>query len=78
MAQVHWYAVQTKPRAERQAKEALLHNGVVVYLPLVKVARVNPRAQPVVPLFPVISSRRPTLTRWVNRLSTGCRAWCAL
>ena len=52
MGQVHWYTVQTKPRAEHQAKEALLHNGVVVYLPLVKVARVNPRARPVVPLFP--------------------------
>ena len=52
MAGVHWYTVQTKPRAEAQAKEALLRNGVVVYLPLVKVARVNPRARPVVPLFP--------------------------
>ena len=52
MAGVHWYTVQTKPRAERQAQESLLHNGVVVYLPLVKVARVNPRAQPVMPLFP--------------------------
>jgi transcription antitermination factor NusG len=52
MAEARWYTVQTKPRAERQAKEALLHNGVAVYLPLVKVARVNPRARPVVPLFP--------------------------
>jgi len=52
MAGLLWYAVQTKPRAEHQAKEALLHNGVAVYLPLVKVARVNPRARPVVPLFP--------------------------
>jgi len=52
MAQARWYTVQTKPRAEHQAKEALKHNGVVVYLPLVKVARVNPRARPVMPLFP--------------------------
>jgi transcriptional antiterminator RfaH len=52
MAGSRWYTVQTKPRAEHQAKEALLHNGVAVYLPLVKVARVNPRARPVTPLFP--------------------------
>jgi transcriptional antiterminator RfaH len=49
---VRWYAVQTKPRAEEQAKAALAHKGLLVYLPLVKVARVNPRARPVVPLFP--------------------------
>ena len=52
MSGVRWYTVQTKPRAEHQAKAALLHNGVMVYLPLVKVARVNPRARPVAPLFP--------------------------
>jgi transcriptional antiterminator RfaH len=52
MSRVRWYTVQTKPRAEHQAKEALLHNGVAVYLPVVKVARVNPRARPVAPLFP--------------------------
>jgi transcriptional antiterminator RfaH len=44
--------VQTKPRAEHQVREALADKGLVVYLPLVKVARVNPRARPVVPLFP--------------------------
>jgi transcriptional antiterminator RfaH len=49
---VSWYAVQTKPRTEEQAKAALAHKGLLVYLPMVKVARVNPRARPVVPLFP--------------------------
>jgi transcriptional antiterminator RfaH len=47
-----WYAVYTKPRAEEQARAALARKGVVVYLPMVKVARVNPRARPVAPLFP--------------------------
>jgi transcription elongation factor/antiterminator RfaH len=52
MVGVHWYTVQTKPRAERQVEAALSGKGLTVYLPLVKVERVNPRARPVVPLFP--------------------------
>jgi transcriptional antiterminator RfaH len=52
MSVVRWYAVQTKPRVEEQAKAALSHKGLLVYLPMVKVARVNPRARPVAPLFP--------------------------
>jgi transcriptional antiterminator RfaH len=44
--------VHTKPRAEQQAKESLARKGLSVYLPMVKVARVNPRARPVAPLFP--------------------------
>ncbi len=52
MSTAHWYAVHTKPRAEEQARAALEHKGICVYLPRVKVARVNPRARPVVPLFP--------------------------
>ena len=49
---VRWYTVQTKPRAEHQVRGAFAGKGLTVYLPLVKVARVNPRARPVVPLFP--------------------------
>lgn len=52
MNRVHWYTVQTKPRAEHQVREALAGKGLTVYLPLVRVTRVNPRARPVVPLFP--------------------------
>jgi transcriptional antiterminator RfaH len=49
---MRWYTVQTKPRAEHQVREALAGKGLTVYLPLIKVARVNPRARPIVPLFP--------------------------
>ena len=52
MSDARWYTVQTKPRAEEQAKAALLRKSLTVYLPTVRVARVNPRARPVVPLFP--------------------------
>ncbi len=52
MDTARWYAVHTKPRSEEQAKAALANKGLAVYLPLVKAARVNPRARPVVPLFP--------------------------
>lgn len=47
-----WYAVRTKPRAEQQVEAALTRKGMQVYLPMVKVARVNPRARPITPLFP--------------------------
>ena len=49
---LHWYTVRAKPRAEQQVQAALTRKGLTVYLPMVKVARVNPRARPVVPLFP--------------------------
>jgi transcriptional antiterminator RfaH len=49
---LHWYTVRTKPRAERQVQAALTRKGLTVYLPMVKVARVNPRARPIMPLFP--------------------------
>jgi transcriptional antiterminator RfaH len=52
MSQSRWYTVQTKPRAEHQVRAALAGKGLSVYLPLVKVERVNPRARPVAPLFP--------------------------
>ncbi len=52
MTSPHWYAIHTKPRAEEQARAALEHKGICVYLPLIEVQRVNPRARPVVPLFP--------------------------
>jgi len=47
-----WYVIQTKARNEQQVCSALENKGVEVYLPLVKVHRVNPRARPVVPFFP--------------------------
>jgi transcriptional antiterminator RfaH len=52
MGSQQWYAVHTKPRAEVQAKNALSQKGIVVYLPMVRVVRVNPRTRPVAPLFP--------------------------
>lgn len=47
-----WYVVQTKPRSERQVCDVLSRKDIEVYLPLVRVHRVNPRARPVVPFFP--------------------------
>lgn len=47
-----WYAIHTKPRAEEQARAALVHKGIEVYLPQVRVKRVNPRARTLVALFP--------------------------
>jgi len=49
---IRWYTVHTKPRAEQQVEAALTRKGLTVYLPMVKVARVNPRARPIMPLFP--------------------------
>jgi transcriptional antiterminator RfaH len=49
---IQWYAVHTKPRAEIQAQNALAHRGLAVYLPLIRVKRVNPRARRHAPLFP--------------------------
>ena len=48
----HWYVIQTKPRREKQVGSALERQGIQVYLPLVQVRRVNPRASPVTPFFP--------------------------
>ena len=52
MTVLRWCVVQTKVYSEEQAAAALAGKGLVVYLPLVKARRVNPRARPVVPLFP--------------------------
>ena len=49
---VHWYTVRTKPRAERQVEAALTRKGLDGRFAMVKVARVNPRARPIAPLFP--------------------------
>ena len=48
----NWYVIQTKPRRERQVGSVLERQGIQVYLPLVRVRRVNPRASPVTPFFP--------------------------
>ena len=48
----HWCVVQTKAYNEEQAAAALAGKGLAVYLPRVKTRRVNPRARPMVPLFP--------------------------
>lgn len=48
----NWYVIQTKPRKEKQVGSVLERQGIQVYLPLVRVRRVNPRASPVAPFFP--------------------------
>ena len=48
----HWYVIQTKPRLEDQVRAALERKGIEIYLPLVRVRRVNPRARPWAPFFP--------------------------
>ncbi len=48
-----WYAIQTKPYKELVAREALGSiEDVQVYLPLLRVKPVNPRARKVRPFFP--------------------------
>ncbi len=47
----HWYLVQTKSRQERQVAVQLHHRGFVVYLPLIWVSPVNPRASRERPYF---------------------------
>lgn len=47
----NWYVIHTKPRSEQQVNEYLANKGLQVYLPLIRVKRVNPRARPVVPFF---------------------------
>lgn len=58
----HWYVIQTKPRREKQVGNVLERQGVQIYLPLVQVRRVNPRACPVVPFFPCYLFARADLT----------------
>jgi transcriptional antiterminator RfaH len=48
----HWYIIQTKPRLEDQVRAALERKGIEIYLPMVRVRRVNPRARPRAPFFP--------------------------
>lgn len=48
----NWYVVHTKPRSEVQVRNTLSPKCTEVYLPLVRVHRVNPRARPVMPFFP--------------------------
>lgn len=46
-----WYVIQTKPHQERIVFEYLQFNLIQVYLPLIKVNPVNPRASKNRPLF---------------------------
>lgn len=48
----HWYVIQTKPRLEGQVRATLERKGMQVYLPLICVRRVNPRARPLASFFP--------------------------
>ena len=48
----HWYLVHTKPSRERQVAVQLHQRGFVVYLPLIWVSPVNPRASRERPYFP--------------------------
>ena len=48
----HWYLVHTKPSRERQVAVQLHQRGFAVYLPLIWVSPVNPRASRERPFFP--------------------------
>jgi transcriptional antiterminator RfaH len=48
----HWYLVHTKPSRERLVAVQLYQRGFVVYLPLIWVSPVNPRASRERPYFP--------------------------
>jgi transcriptional antiterminator RfaH len=48
----HWYALHAKPHRERQVAEFLRQRNVDVYLPLVRINPVNPRAARQRPFFP--------------------------
>ena len=48
----HWYALHAKPYKERQVAEQLRQRKVDVYLPLIHVNPVNPRASRYRPYFP--------------------------
>ena len=48
----HWYALNSKPHQEGRVADYLRQRPVEVYLPLVRVNPVNPRAARVRPYFP--------------------------
>ena len=48
----NWYVLNSKPHKERQVAEYLRGRGVQVYLPLVRVNPINPRASHERPYFP--------------------------
>jgi transcriptional antiterminator RfaH len=48
----HWYALHAKPHRERQVAENLRQRNIEVYLPLVRVNPINPRAARKRPFFP--------------------------
>lgn len=48
----HWYALHAKPHRERQVAENLRQRKFEVYLPLVRVNPINPRAARLRPFFP--------------------------
>jgi len=48
----HWYVLHAKPHKERQVADYLRQRRVEVFLPLVRVNPVNPRAARVRPYFP--------------------------
>lgn len=70
-----WYALQTKPRQEPHAAVQLQLRNLPVYLPLVRVKTVNPRAARLRPFFPGYLFARldtaaivPPQLRWVPGL----------
>jgi len=48
----HWYALHTKPHKERQVASLLRSREVEIFLPLLRVNPVNPRAAREKPYFP--------------------------
>jgi transcriptional antiterminator RfaH len=49
---MHWYAIHSKPQKEILLRERLFLQRIDVYLPLIRVKPVNPRARKVQPFFP--------------------------
>lgn len=47
-----WYALQSKPNKEDALSEQLLHQGIEVFYPRIRVNPVNPRARKIKPYFP--------------------------
>jgi transcriptional antiterminator RfaH len=71
----HWYALHAKPHRERQVAEFLRQRNVEIYLPLVRVNPVNPRAARQRPFFPSYLFARtdlqvvgPGILRWTPGL----------
>ena len=50
--QLHWYALQSKPREEEAAFHQVRSKGIEVYYPSLRVKTINPRARQVKPYFP--------------------------